>query len=315
MLPSAELKGVYDKVAWLWNTRDFTEDARDRAAERVEIRFGMTTYPNLLLVDPASEQVLAECAREVAPFLEAVRAAASRVKKGKAASGADTEAIAGELEEATAAKKAHPKAAALVGEADPVVRFRALQNLAATDPAQVAKRAGELLKVPNDAFRFAVLDVLTQAKDAAASPSVLALLKGADDAKTGSHNPNVLRCHAAAALGAMGDAGAIEALGPYATTGDYRNGLTRTAIDAIASIGERCGEKGRRPAAEALLAAFPKGEAVPANEVAMRTQLATAVQSALERVLGKGPEFPSDWTPATRDKLVAGWKARLGKGR
>lgn len=63
MLPKAELKGVYDKVVWLWNTRDFKGDERDRAAERVEIRFGMTTYPNLLLVDPGSEKLLAECAR------------------------------------------------------------------------------------------------------------------------------------------------------------------------------------------------------------------------------------------------------------
>ncbi|MEK7867051.1 MAG: HEAT repeat domain-containing protein [Planctomycetota bacterium] len=315
MLPKAELKAVYGDVVWVWVYRDFKNDERDRAAERVEIRFSVTTYPNLFLVDPSSQEVLSETGRELGGFLSAVKAAASRVKKGKAAAGDDPDATACELEDATAAKKSHAKAATLVGDADPVVRFRALQNLVGTDAGVVVKRAKGLLEVKSDPFRFAVLDALKAAGDAGASQAVLALLKDADSPQVASRNPNVLRMHAADALGAMGDASAIEALRPFATSGDFLNGVTRTSVQAVASIGSRCGDKAKRSSAEALLGAFPKADAVPANQVAHRKTLVELVHKELEGLLGSGPDLPADWTEASRAALLKAWQARLGKGR
>lgn len=315
MLPKAELKKSYDDVVWVWVYRDFKQDARDRAAERVEIRFSVTTYPNLFFVDPNTQEVLIDAQRTLPQFLSELKQATSRVKKGKVASGADPDALAVDLEEATAGKKAHPKAATLVGDADPVVRFRALQNLVATQPSEVVKRAKALLQVTSDPFRFAVLDALKAAGDPGASEAVLALLKEADSAQVASRNPNVLRLRAADALGAMGDASAIEALQPYATRGDYLNMLTKTAVQAIASIAARVGGKAKRPAAEALIAAFPRADAVPANEVLYRQQLVEAVHQGLEGVLGGGPDLPSTWTEASRATFLKAWQARLGKGR
>ncbi len=315
MLPKAELKKSYDDVVWVWVYRDFKNDARDRAAERVEIRFSVTTYPNLFFVDPNTQEVLIDAQRTLPQFLSELKQATSRVKKGKATSGADPDAIAVELEETTAGKKAHPKAAQLVGDADPVVRFRALQNLVATAPSEVVKRAKTLLQVTSDPFRFAVLGALKAAGDPSASQAVLALLKDADSPEVASRNPNVLRLNAADALGAMGDVAAIEALKPYATTGAYLNMLTKTSVQAIASIGARCGDKAKRPAAEALLGTFPKADAIPANEVLYRQQLVEAVHKGLEGVLGSGPDLPKDWTEASRAALVKAWQARLGKKR
>lgn len=313
MLPKAELKAAYDDVVWVWVYRDFKNDERDRAAERVEIRFDVTTYPNLFLVDPVSQQLLSETGREIGPFLAAVKASTSRVKKGKAASGADPDAIAVELEEATAAKKAHPKAATLVGEDDPVVRFRAMQNLAAADPREIVKRAKDLLKVPSDPFRFAVLTTLKEAKDPAAGAAVLAVLQGAGSKEFPSRNVNSLRCHAAEALGEVGDLSAIEALRPCASTGSYLNSLTFCSVNSIASIAGRVGDKARRPAADALIESFPKTDPIGEREAGMRGRLAEAVHKGLGTVLGAGPDFPSEWTEASRAALVKAWQARLGK--
>ncbi|MCK6460985.1 MAG: hypothetical protein L6Q95_13965, partial [Planctomycetes bacterium] len=109
MLPSPDLKPAYEKVVWLYVYRDFGGSPEDLAAERVALRLGMTAYPQHLLVDPASMEILADTGRSVASFLDAVgRAKASR-GEGAAARIREAEGRAAALEKAgsvAAARKA-----------------------------------------------------------------------------------------------------------------------------------------------------------------------------------------------------------------
>ena len=59
----------------------------------------------------------------------------------------------------------------------------------------------------------------------------------------GSENPNVLRIRAVAALGHLGETEkAVEAIRPYAVSGDWFNGLTSNSVDALAAIGVRAAD-------------------------------------------------------------------------
>jgi hypothetical protein len=120
-----------------------------------------------------------------------------------------------------------------------------------------------------------------------------------------SLNPNVLRCRAAAALGTCGDRESVKALAPFASSGEWRNGLTGIAVDAIAAIAKR--EKGARGAArDALLAAYPK-PAADASEARGTEALAKRVHAALEAVTGKKVDFPKDYDEKARERLRKAW--------
>jgi len=81
LLPSEELKPLYEKVIWLWVYRSFKKDPGDLAAERVMNRCGASTYPQLLFIDGPSWTVLVECGRSVAEFIKSAENAIARMKK------------------------------------------------------------------------------------------------------------------------------------------------------------------------------------------------------------------------------------------
>jgi hypothetical protein len=79
LLPDPALKAVYEKATWLYVYRDFSGSEADRRAERVLLRFGVSSWPQHFLVDPNTWETLADTGRSVATFLPAVEGA--RVEK------------------------------------------------------------------------------------------------------------------------------------------------------------------------------------------------------------------------------------------
>ena len=79
MLPNKALAPVYEDVIWCYVFRDFSGSERDRAAERIELRLGVTSYPQIFLADPMSFEILEHTGRQVESFLVAVTASLDRV--------------------------------------------------------------------------------------------------------------------------------------------------------------------------------------------------------------------------------------------
>jgi len=69
LLPSKKLKPYYDKISWLYVCRLFKpSDARDREALRTHERFGISSWPQMFVFDPATGRVLREMPRSLAGF-------------------------------------------------------------------------------------------------------------------------------------------------------------------------------------------------------------------------------------------------------
>lgn len=308
MLPSADLKPAHDQVIWLYVYRDFSGKPADRAAERTSIRFSLTSWPQLILVDPQSLEILGHTGRGAKSFLGAVQAARAKVKPSdsleavKRVRQADRRAI--ELEEKPGVELARKG----LEDRDIVVRYRALHLLVRQDPKTITARARELLAVANDAFRYDVCEALARSADPGAARALEALVK----TPANSLNPNVLRLNAVKALAACGDAGSVEVIAPFAS-GDCMNGLTRTAIDALATLA------GRHPAArprviEILKKAYPPPPAKPKpgdkhEELRQRVCLGVAqhLHATLGKLAGKTIPFPPVYDEAARTKLMASW--------
>jgi hypothetical protein len=265
----------------------------------------MTSYPQHLLVHPATLERLGDTGRSVESFL----AETSRVRVERVATTDAVERIAAADARADALEKAPSVAAAkkAVDDADVVVRLRALAILSAKEPAAVAARADELLAVANDPFRYEVCRALAKAADAKsgdakAARALEALVRTPKD----SLNPNVLRCEAVTALGACGDAASVEAVAPLAA-GEWRNGLTGIAVDALAAIASR-DAKAKPAVRAALAAAFP---APPADDKEKTAVLALArrVHAALTKVTAKKVAFPDAYDEKSRRALAAAFGA------
>jgi hypothetical protein len=210
LLPSPDLKPAYDKVVWLYVFRDFSGSPADLAAERVSLRLGMTAYPQHLLVDPASMEILADTGRSVESFLAAVGRAKAAKGEGAATRIREAEERAAALEKSgsvAAARKA-------LADEDIVVRYRAIRILSEKEPKAVAADAEALLATPNDPFRFEVCRALKKAGDVQASGALERLLAEPKQ----SLNPNVLRIEASGALSACGDAASLKAPPPTGGT-------------------------------------------------------------------------------------------------
>lgn len=309
LLPREELKPAYDKVVWLWVYRDFKKSPEDRAAERTAIRFGLSSYPQHFLIDPATLKVLANTGRELPGFLAAVDRV--KVKKSPLAPAQKlkaAEARAIELEESPSVEAARK---ALADE-DAAVLVRALEVLSKEDSDAIAARALTLLEAPNDVVRYLVLDALAQAGDRKAAEAVEGLFRNAK----GSENPNVLRMHAAKALGACGDAGSIEVLAALLANHDTNNGANMEAVKAVAAIGKRLPEA-REQAVRTLCAAYPPAKVPwPAPEGAAQAAsfaakmgygFAKKVHEALHDLTGKDVEFPNTYDEAVRSRLQTAW--------
>jgi hypothetical protein len=297
LLPDPALKPAYDRIVWLYVYRDFSKSPTDLAAERVSLRLGMTSYPQTLLVDPSSLEILADTGRAVPGFLAAVER--TKVRKGEGA----TARIRDAEERAAALEKSGSVAAAKKGLADEdiVVRYRAIQILSEKDPKSLVPAAEALLATPNDPFRFEVCRALRKAEDGQVARALERVLAEPKE----SLNPNVLRIEAAGALSACGDKESVKALAPFASTGEWRNGLTGIAVDAIAAIAKR-GKAARPAAKDALLAAYPPPSA-DANERRGVEALAKRVHAALASVTGKKVDFPKDYDEKARARLRRSW--------
>lgn len=300
LLPDPALKPAYEKAVWVYVYRTFEGDEPDRLAERISLRFGVTSWPQLFLADPATMEIRAHTGRTKESFLAAV----ARVQVDKAADlsaherlqAAEARAIALEGDPSVKRAKAH------LDDEDVVVRSRALQVLAAKAPAEVAARAADLLRVPNDPFRYLVCEAIAKTADPGAVRALEALVRD----PTGSLNPNVLRIRAVQALAACGDAASVEVIAPHAASGLYFNGLTGSAVDALAAIARR-DPKAREAVATVLRGAYPKPP--PAEDAddaqhgrAMRACIALARR--VHKALGEKRPFPEVYDDEARARLA-----------
>ena len=294
MLPHPSLKPLYDEIVWVYVYRDFSGSEADRTAERILLRFGVSSWPQLFLADPHDWKILKHTGRTTGSFLAAARAVPVRATQSKDAleRTREGEALARRLEERPTTKLAREALA----HDDIVARARALGVLASKDPKLVVKRAKDLLAVPNDPFRYRVCEVLKEAADPSAARALEALVEKPTD----SLNPNVMRIHAVKALAACGDARSVDAIAPFAQSGEYFNGLTGTAVDALAAIAKR-DKSARKPVRKALKAAYPH----PPKEPNARAERAcVALAKRVHKALGEKRPFPKVYDEKTRAKLV-----------
>ena len=301
LLSDPKLSELHDDVVWMYLFQDFSHSEADRRAERVAIRFGITSWPQHFLVDPYTLDVLADTGRSLATF-EAAVAGAKVTKQTRTTTDAylEVDRLAARLEgdEVTV-----DEAKRYLDHGDVVVRYRAIQRLEATAPAEIAEAADALLEIPHDQTRFLVCKVLAQSGDARAKNRLEQLLRSPD----GSKNPNVLRIQAVGALARCGDAETVAVIAPFASSGVYFNGLTGTSVDALVAIAERM-PNARKAVCEVLASAFPEPEG-QADERARRAcrALAQRVHEALRIVTGEERPFPAEYDPATRKRLIEQW--------
>lgn len=293
MLPHPDLKPAYEKVVWLYVYRNFKRDEDDRQAERISLRFGVTSWPQLFLVDPATLKILTHTGRTTESFLAAVE----RTQVGRASdSSAHGRLMAAETRAVDLEKKPSKRKAlkALIDE-DVVVRARALEVLAEKAPKEIAKRASDLLQVPNDPFRYLVCQALAKEGDVRAADALEALVKEPKD----SLNPNVLRIRAVQALAACGDADSVAVIAPHAASGVWRNGLTGIAIDALAGIAKRH-KHAREAIAKVLRSAYPE----PPLEDERGIRACTALAKRIHKALADPRPFPDVYDAAARKLLM-----------
>lgn len=304
LLSAKDLATDYDSVVWMYLFQDFSHGEADRAAERVAIRFGISSWPQHFLVDPVTLGKVADTGRELATFRAAVATAQQALAPGPARPTVEelaaVDALAASLETSTgvAAAKRH------LQHADRVVAFRALQTVLQHAPQDLVADAGRLLLVPNDQIRGSICDVLATHGDATARDALHALVRD----PVASENPNVLRIRATKALARCGDASSLPIVAPFATSGAYRNGLTNVAIQTVVTIAERakC-----TPAATAILAeAYPPVPAATDDERERRMceGLAKKVHETLGKLTGKQVAFPATYDAEARTRLVRSWQ-------
>jgi hypothetical protein len=303
LLPHPDLAGLYEKAVWLYAYRTFEWDDADRAAERVSIRLGVTSWPQLLLVDPVTLRVAEDAGRTVESFARAFAKAQLPVRPDAATVAvarnqlAEAESKARVLETSQQAETA----TRLLDDptvTDRVVRMRALEATVLQQPSWVAFRAKVLLTEPSDAFRYLVCQVLAEHPDASAKGALEALVRDPRD----SRNPNVLRIRAVQALAACGDAGSVAAIEPHAASGAYFNGLTGVAVDALAAIARR-DATAREDVRAALRRAYPEP---PTDGETRALKACVALARRVHAALASELPFPETYDAKARAALVAG---------
>lgn len=91
LLSNPKMAAHYDAVTWLFVSRNFKDDAKDREAARTHDRFSVTSWPQLLLFDPRDDKVLAEMPRGFEPWVRALQPLRQSVP---APAAADRQALA-----------------------------------------------------------------------------------------------------------------------------------------------------------------------------------------------------------------------------
>jgi hypothetical protein len=316
VLPSEKLKPYYDKVVWLYCYNDFSKSDKDLKAERIRMRFGVSSWPQLLFMDAATLAVIHEGARDVAGLIQAIDDAASKVKRPDNAKElhkklADAEELAAKLHKA----RAVPEARKNVMSDDLVVRAICVEILAKEDPDALLEHALKLLDTPADQTRSGVCKAIATAKKLPKDEKEVTALRLKLEAifkdPKGSRNPNVLRFAIAEALGRVGDARTLEVLKPVAVEGAYFNGLTRIVDETVAAIGAR-DDAALETAVAILIDALPVANAADGERGAKAcANLAAFVYEKLKALTGLDPGFPRDYTEATRKELQEKFRAWL----
>ena len=302
LFPLPALEPAYDQAVWLYLYRDFSEDERDRADERVCLRFGFSSYPQHKLVHPETLAIVGDTGRSVESFLSAMQRTEVKVSKTTDAGSllADAEKRAIKLETSPTVKAAE---GALEDE-DVVVRLRAIQILSKEKPAAIVRRAEGLLAVHNDPLRYAVCEALAKEGDASAARALDAVIEKPE----GTLNPNVLRMHAIQALARCGDAESIDVLAPFADKTQFSNSLTRSVAKALAAIAGR-EKKHKDRVRELLIGTFPDANE---DERMQRSVLLLAkdVHTALEELTGRNVDFPGGYDTKGVEKLRRDWSRK-----
>lgn len=294
MLPNRALRPAYDQVVWVYVYRDFSRKGQDKDAERTSWRFGVTSWPQLFLADPASLKILAHTGRKPESFLAAVER--TKVEKTRSEDVLErtraAEERADKLEQGGSSKLAK----AGIDDDDIVVRYLSLRILATKAPKVVVARARELLAVCNDPFRYEVCAVLGKHGDGDAKEALEAVVKSPAE----SLNPNVLRICAVRALTACGDARSVDVVAPFASSGAYFNGLTGVSIDALAEIAKR-DPSARAAVRKVLRASYP--EPPPASDQ-RATRACVALAKRVHKALGSRKRFPDPYDAKARERLM-----------
>jgi hypothetical protein len=296
LLPNRALRPAYDQVVWVYVYRDFSRRGQDKDAERTSWRFGVTSWPQLFLADPASLKILAHTGRKPESFLAAVER--TKVEKTRSQAALEktrsAEALADKLDKGGSVKLAQRG----IDDDDIVVRYLSLRILAKKAPKRVVPRARELLAVPNDPFRYEVCAVLAKHAGREAKEALEAVVAEPRE----SLNPNVLRISAVRALTTCGDAGSVDAIAPFASSGAYFNGLTGVSIDALTAIAKRHPDA-RAAVRKVLLASYP--EPPPASD-ARATRACLALAKRVHKALGSPGNFPDPYDEKARRRLMKG---------
>ncbi len=308
LLPHTDLAPLYDKAVWLYNYQTFENDEAGRAADRVALRFGVTSWPQLMLANPYTLARTVNTGRSVASFERAFAAGGVEPRDDKAKEAArlryeTADTVARKLTETRDVPRA---TAALLEKGtgrsdDIVVRSVAAKLLAEEKPALLVDHAAELLATPSDPFRYLVLQALAKAGDAKAAPHLEKLVKDPQP----SMNPNVVRIRAVQALAACGRKESIAVIAPHATSGVYFNGLTGIAVDTLAKLAAR------DPALEdevarILRTGYPKVPTVdPDSKMGMRHhRAATALARRIHKAVRDPRSFPKPYDEAARTLLM-----------
>ena len=69
LLPNPALKPWYDRVTWLFVSRNFKLDDKDKEALRTHDRFGISSWPQMIVFDPVDDRVLLDAPRDLAGFV------------------------------------------------------------------------------------------------------------------------------------------------------------------------------------------------------------------------------------------------------
>jgi hypothetical protein len=335
LLSNPKLAAYQDKLTWLFVSRNFKGDESDREAERTHDRFGITCWPVLVVFDPRDDKVLAadelgrtfeRCSRVLdgllADPIPKALAAESRPASSASRPDADPQTLLADpsadvraraLEDLVLAKAkldagAERRLVALLSDAqeDIVVRIRAARALNAMAPARVAEHAEELLAVPNDPLRYAVLTTLAAHPSPGLARTLDKMFAGAGTTVP-SVNPNVLRIHVAKCFADSGDAQTVDVLAPLARSANPRNGLSPVILRSLAALAVRIPEV-RDKVIGVLLESFPAAVAdgADAAEARVALGLARAAHEALGVAIGRKdlPKPPAAWTASEREAYL-----------
>lgn len=316
LLPNEALKPLYEKLVWVYVYNDFTKSEADLAAYRIRLRFGVSSWPTLIVVDPHSLKVVAEPGRTVDPFLaaiERVKVTAPDAKTTKASikSLADAEKKAAGLQ----AKPSVEDARKALADEDIVVRTVAVEYLSEHSPETLIPDAPKLFEVRNDQFRAALCSAIARLPEKATiTPELRRAVEEHAREPKDSRNPNVQRIGAMDALGRIGNKASLEVMRKFAQEGAMNNGLTGATIRAIGAIGSR--DKEARPVAiEILVNSFPPAKAADPNQQEFHTRMARGVAETVHKQLTALTEIkadmPAEYNEGARTKLVEAFSKAL----